>query len=31
MQKKIYYVPSENGEEKNIRARLNAWWKRKQR
>jgi putative ATPase len=28
---RIYYVPSENGEEKNIRTRLNAWWKRKQR
>jgi len=28
---KIYYSPTENGDEKNIRARLNAWWKKKQR
>ena len=28
---KMYYMPTENGEEKNIRARLNAWWKKKQR
>ncbi|HUI11797.1 MAG TPA: replication-associated recombination protein A [Bacteroidota bacterium] len=28
---KIYYAPSDNGDEKNIRARLNAWWKKKQR
>jgi len=28
---KVYYRPSENGEEKNIKARLNAWWKRRQR
>jgi putative ATPase len=27
----IFYRPSDNGEEKNIRARLNSWWKRKQR
>jgi putative ATPase len=27
----IFYHPSDNGEEKNIRARLNSWWKRKQR
>lgn len=31
LKQKIYYAPSDNGEEKNIRARLNAWWKRKQR
>ena len=28
---KIYYSPTDNGDEKNIRARLNAWWKKKQR
>ena len=28
---KIYYNPTDNGDEKNIRARLNAWWKKKQR
>ncbi len=28
---KVYYKPADIGEEKNIRARLNAWWKRKQR
>ena len=28
---KIYYRPTENGEEKAIRERLNAWWKRKPR
>ncbi|HUI65270.1 MAG TPA: replication-associated recombination protein A [Bacteroidota bacterium] len=27
----IFYRPSDNGEEKNIRARLNLWWKKKQR
>jgi putative ATPase len=28
---KVYYAPTDNGEEKNIRARLNSWWKKKQR
>jgi putative ATPase len=28
---RVYYRPSDNGEEKNIKARLNAWWKRRQR
>ena len=28
---KIYYRPTDIGEEKTIRARLNAWWKRKKR
>ena len=28
---KVYYTPTDNGDEKNIRARLNAWWKKKQR
>ena len=28
---KIYYRPTDNGEEKTIRQRLNAWWKSKQR
>jgi putative ATPase len=28
---KTYYRPTENGEEKNIRARLNSWWKKKPR
>jgi putative ATPase len=28
---KVYYRPADIGEEKNIRARLNAWWKTKQR
>lgn len=27
----LYYRPTDNGEEKSIRARLNSWWKRKQR
>ncbi|MEW6509743.1 MAG: replication-associated recombination protein A [Bacteroidota bacterium] len=31
LREKIYYRPSDLGEEKNIRARLNAWWKRRQR
>jgi putative ATPase len=31
LQKTVYYAPSENGREKDIRARLNAWWKKKQR
>lgn len=28
---RIYYTPTDNGAEKNIRARLNAWWKSRQR
>ncbi|MBI4535965.1 MAG: replication-associated recombination protein A [Ignavibacteriae bacterium] len=28
---KVYYRPTENGEEKNIRARLNAWWRSRKR
>jgi len=28
---KIYYKPTDNGEEKSIRQRLNAWWKGRQR
>lgn len=28
---KLYYRPTEIGEEKSIRERLNAWWKKKQR
>jgi putative ATPase len=31
LKEKVYYVPTDNGEEKNIRARLNGWWKKKQR
>ena len=27
----IYYHPTENGEEKTIRERLNHWWKTKKR
>jgi putative ATPase len=29
--KKLYYRPTDNGQEKSIRARLNAWWKSRQR
>jgi putative ATPase len=28
---RMYYRPADIGEEKNIRARLNTWWKRRQR
>ena len=28
---KVYYRPTDNGDEKTIRARLNAWWKSKTR
>ena len=28
---KLYYRPTEIGEAKSIRERLNAWWKKKQR
>lgn len=28
---KLYYRPADIGEEKNIRARLNAWWKSRKR
>jgi putative ATPase len=31
VQDRVYYRPGEKGEEKNIRARLNAWWKSKKR
>jgi putative ATPase len=31
LKEKIYYRPSEEGEEKSIRARLNAWWKSRKR
>jgi putative ATPase len=31
LKSKIYYAPTDNGEEKNIRARLNSWWKNRQR
>jgi putative ATPase len=31
LKEKVYYTPTDNGEEKNIRARLNSWWKKKQR
>jgi len=27
----VFYRPSDNGEEKNIRSRLNLWWKKRQR
>lgn len=27
----VYYKPSDEGEEKSIRERLNRWWKKKQR
>jgi putative ATPase len=28
---KVYYYPTEHGEEKNIRERLSKWWNRKKR
>ncbi|RPI07054.1 MAG: replication-associated recombination protein A [Ignavibacteriae bacterium] len=31
LKEKLYYRPSENGREKDIRERLNKWWKKKQR
>ncbi|HMK38989.1 MAG TPA: replication-associated recombination protein A [Bacteroidota bacterium] len=31
LKEKIYYAPTENGDEKNIRARLNGWWKKRLR
>jgi putative ATPase len=31
LKNKIYYSPTSNGSEKNIRERLNKWWKMKQR
>jgi putative ATPase len=31
MKDKIYYRPTDIGEEKSIRARLNAWWKSRKR
>jgi len=31
LKEKIYYAPTDNGDEKNIRARLNGWWKKKLR
>ncbi len=31
LKNKVYYHPTEHGEEKNIRARLLGWWKKKSR
>ena len=31
LKEKIYYRPTSNGQERSIRERLNAWWKKKQR
>jgi putative ATPase len=31
LKKKIYYHPTDIGEEKSIRERLNGWWKSKRR
>lgn len=31
LKEKLYYIPTSNGREKDIRARLNSWWKKKQR
>jgi len=31
LKEKIYYRPTDIGEEKSIRARLNAWWKSRKR
>jgi len=31
LKKKHYYKPTELGREKDIRERLNRWWKNKQR
>ena len=31
LKNKIYYKPADLGREKDIRSRLNAWWKKKQR
>jgi putative ATPase len=31
LKNKIYYRPTDLGREKEIRSRLNAWWKKKQR
>jgi len=31
MKGKVYYRPTDNGEEKSIRERLNSWWKGKKR
>jgi putative ATPase len=28
---KIYYYPTQNGREKELKDRLNRWWKKKQR
>ncbi len=31
LRSKIYYRPTENGQEKSIRERLNTWWKNRKR
>jgi putative ATPase len=31
LKEKIYYEPSENGEEKTIKERLKSWWKKKRK
>jgi putative ATPase len=31
LKEKIYYRPTDNGREKNIRERLNEWWRSKKR
>ncbi len=31
LKEKIYYRPTDNGREKNIRERLNEWWRNKKR
>jgi putative ATPase len=31
LKNKTYYKPGDFGREKDFRARLNAWWKKKQR
>jgi putative ATPase len=31
LKKKVYYHPTDNGEEQSIRARLNGWWKSRKR
>jgi putative ATPase len=31
LKNKIYYLPTTNGSEKDIRERLNNWWKKKPR
>lgn len=31
LKQRLYYRPTDNGEEQSIRARLNAWWKSRKR